>query len=69
MQFKTRDGHLLDAYLTLPAGTSKQRTAPLIVLPMAAHTCATAGDSMAKRNFCESRVRGVAAELPRVDGL
>ncbi len=33
MQFKTRDGHMLDAYLTLPAGASKQHPAPLIVLP------------------------------------
>ncbi len=31
-KFTTRDGHPLDAYLTLPAGTSKKNPAPLIVL-------------------------------------
>jgi len=33
MRFKTRDGHELDAYVTLPAGASKQAPAPLVVLP------------------------------------
>lgn len=33
IRFKTRDGLQLDAYLTVPAGTSKQRPAPLVVLP------------------------------------
>lgn len=33
MKFKTRDGHLLDAYVTLPEGASKQTPAPLVVLP------------------------------------
>jgi len=33
VKFKTRDGHKLDAYLTLPKGTSKQNPAPLVVLP------------------------------------
>jgi dienelactone hydrolase len=32
LQFKTRDGHKLDAYLTLPAGASKEHPAPLVVL-------------------------------------
>lgn len=32
LPFKTRDGHRLDAYLTLPAGTSKTNPAPLVVL-------------------------------------
>ncbi len=32
LKFKTRDGHQLDAYLTLPAGASKQNPAPLVVL-------------------------------------
>jgi acetyl esterase/lipase len=32
-KFKTRDGRVLDAYLTLPAGASKKSPAPLIVLP------------------------------------
>lgn len=32
MQFKTRDGHRLDGYLTLPAGASKENPAPLVVL-------------------------------------
>jgi dipeptidyl aminopeptidase/acylaminoacyl peptidase len=32
MQFKTRDGRMLDGYLTLPAGVSKPHPAPLIVL-------------------------------------
>ncbi|MEO6994970.1 MAG: prolyl oligopeptidase family serine peptidase [Lacunisphaera sp.] len=32
MKFKTRDGHQLDAYVTLPAGASKKTPAPLIVL-------------------------------------
>jgi len=31
-KFKTRDGHVLDAYLTLPAGASKTNPAPLVVL-------------------------------------
>lgn len=33
MRFKTRDGHQLDAYVTLPAGTSTTNPAPLVVLP------------------------------------
>ena len=33
IKFKTRDGHKLDAYVTLPAGTSKKNPAPLVVLP------------------------------------
>jgi len=33
LQFKTRDGHQLDAYLTLPAGASKKNPPPLVVLP------------------------------------
>lgn len=33
MKFKTRDGHRLDAYLTLPAGASKARPAPVVILP------------------------------------
>ena len=33
LKYKTRDGHVLDAYLTLPAGTSKSKPAPLVVLP------------------------------------
>lgn len=33
VNFKTRDGVTLDAYLTLPEGASKQNPPPLIVLP------------------------------------
>lgn len=33
MKFKTRDGKKLDAYLTLPAGATKENPPPLIVLP------------------------------------
>jgi|CZKI01.1.fsa_nt_gi acetyl esterase/lipase len=33
IRFKTRDGRQLDAYLTLPAGASKGRPAPLVVVP------------------------------------
>lgn len=33
IQFKTRDGHKLDAYITFPAGASKQAPVPLVVLP------------------------------------
>jgi len=33
MKYKTRDGRQLDAYVTLPAGASKQHPPPLIVLP------------------------------------
>ncbi len=32
VQFKTRDGAKLDAYLTLPAGATKDKPAPLVVL-------------------------------------
>ena len=32
IKFKTRDGHQLDAYLTLPAGASKTNPPPLVVL-------------------------------------
>jgi pimeloyl-ACP methyl ester carboxylesterase len=32
LQFKTRDGYKLDAYLTLPAGAAKGHPAPLVVL-------------------------------------
>lgn len=33
LRFKARDGHQLEAYVTLPAGASKERPAPLVVLP------------------------------------
>ncbi len=33
IKFKTRDGHHLDAYVTMPAGASKQNPPPLVVLP------------------------------------
>lgn len=33
VNFKTRDGRKLDAYLTMPAGASKKNPAPLVVLP------------------------------------
>ena len=33
MKVKTRDGHHLEAFLTLPAGASKDHPAPLVVLP------------------------------------
>lgn len=33
IHFKTRDGHHLDAYLTLPAGATKQHPPPMVVLP------------------------------------
>lgn len=33
IKFKTRDGQQLDAYLTLPAGATKQNPPPLVVLP------------------------------------
>ena len=33
VKFKTRDGHNLDAYLTLPAGATRQNPPPLVVLP------------------------------------
>ena len=33
INFKTRDGRKLDAYLTMPAGASKQNPPPLVVLP------------------------------------
>jgi acetyl esterase/lipase len=32
MKFKTRDGRTLDAYVTLPAGASNKKPAPLVVL-------------------------------------
>jgi dipeptidyl aminopeptidase/acylaminoacyl peptidase len=33
LKFKTRDGRQLDAYLTLPAGATKENPPPLVVLP------------------------------------
>jgi len=33
IKYKTRDGHRLDAYVTMPVGASKQNPAPLVVLP------------------------------------
>jgi dienelactone hydrolase/TusA-related sulfurtransferase len=33
MKFKTRDGKLFDAYVTLPKGATKQNPPPLVVLP------------------------------------
>jgi acetyl esterase/lipase len=33
INFKTRDGRKLDAYLTLPAGASKKNPPPMVVLP------------------------------------
>ena len=33
IKFKTRDGKQLDAYVTMPAGASKQNPPPLVVLP------------------------------------
>lgn len=32
-KFKTRDGHSLDAYVTMPAGATKQNPPPLVVFP------------------------------------
>jgi len=32
-KFKTRDGYLLDAYITMPAGVTKQNPPPLVVFP------------------------------------
>jgi acetyl esterase/lipase len=33
LKYKTRDGHQLDAYVTLPKGASKKSPVPLVVLP------------------------------------
>jgi dipeptidyl aminopeptidase/acylaminoacyl peptidase len=33
IKFRTRDGKVLDAYLTLPVGASKDHPAPLVVIP------------------------------------
>ncbi|HEY9153737.1 MAG TPA: alpha/beta fold hydrolase [Opitutaceae bacterium] len=33
LKFKTRDGHKLDAYFTLPKGATKQHPPPLVVVP------------------------------------
>jgi dipeptidyl aminopeptidase/acylaminoacyl peptidase len=33
IKYKTRDGHKLDAYVTMPAGATKQNPPPLVVLP------------------------------------
>lgn len=33
VSYKTRDGHRIDAYVTLPAGASKEKPVPMIVLP------------------------------------
>lgn len=33
IKYKTRDGRKIDAYLTMPAGASKQNPPPLVVLP------------------------------------
>ena len=33
IKYKTRDGRTLDAYLTLPAGASKEHPVPLVVIP------------------------------------
>jgi acetyl esterase/lipase len=33
IRFKTRDGHTLDAFLTLPAGASAEHPCPLVVVP------------------------------------
>jgi dipeptidyl aminopeptidase/acylaminoacyl peptidase len=33
IKYKTRDGRVLDAYLTLPAGASKEHPVPLVVVP------------------------------------
>lgn len=33
IRYKSRDGHSIEAYLTLPPGTSKSKPAPLVVLP------------------------------------
>ncbi len=33
IKYKTRDGHQLDAYVTMPAGASKENPPPLVVLP------------------------------------
>jgi dipeptidyl aminopeptidase/acylaminoacyl peptidase len=33
LKYRTRDGHQLDAYVTLPKGASKKAPAPLVVLP------------------------------------
>ncbi len=66
MQFKTRDGHRFDAYVTLPKGASKQHPAPLVVLPHASFGARTSWGYNDEVQFLASR--GYAVLQPNYRG-
>ena len=66
IKFKTRDGQQLDAFVTMPAGASKQNPPPLVVLP---HDSSSSKDSWgfnAEVQFLASR--GYAVLQPNYRG-
>jgi dienelactone hydrolase len=66
LKFKTKDGRQLDAYVTLPSGTSKKRPAPLVVLPHDDHFARNYMEFHAEAQFFASR--GYAVLQPNYRG-
>ena len=69
-KFKTAEGHKLDAFLTLPAGTSADNSVPLVVLPYSGlslwgnRSKDVLGLQRSRPILRESRLWGAPAELP-----
>jgi dienelactone hydrolase len=66
IKYKTRDGHKLDAYVTMPAGASKQNPAPLMVLPPGYYSTRCSWGFNSEVQFFASR--GYAVLLPNTRG-
>jgi len=66
IKYQTKDGRKLDAYITLPAGASKQNPAPLIVLPNSAIGARNVWGFNAEVQFFASR--GYAVLQPNLRG-
>lgn len=64
--FQTRDGRKLEAFVTLPAGTSKKKPAPLVVLPHGGPWMRDAWGFDAEAQFLASR--GYAVMQPNYRG-
>ena len=66
IQYKTREGHTFDAYITLPRGASKERPAPLVVLTHGPYEARATWGFSGETQFLASR--GYAVLEPNVRG-
>jgi dipeptidyl aminopeptidase/acylaminoacyl peptidase len=66
IKYRTRDGHRLDAYVTMPAGASKRNPAPLVVLPPGYYSTRNSWGFSNEAQFFASR--GYAVLQPNVRG-